>query len=274
MTEPTSSRIPQRLLGLFHATALLALAACGGNGSAGAGAPVTPPAPPPPAPAAAAAGLYFGSETVTGRKLFTLVVDSGRFYQFYGPLNGSLQIDGVRVGDGALSPDGTTFTSSNLHDFQLAHSLLGTGSLSATVSVAGSIKNFDGTTGIAGTQFTSSDDGVVYRQPATLSDLSGSYSSTIGHGVLNDIATLGISTGGDLFTTAGACAVSGKLAPRSSVNVIDANLVQFGAGCGTALSGQASPYFSGHGYFSNGRLNLTLVNSDLSQVVLVLGTKQ
>jgi hypothetical protein len=60
-----------------------------------------------------------------------LVLDTGRYYVLYGPTGGSTSvIAGVIVGDGTAS--GSTFASTNLHDFSLEAGVISLGTLTST----------------------------------------------------------------------------------------------------------------------------------------------
>src|SRR4051812_17929628 len=106
----TSHRLLRRgLLLAAGAAAATLLSACGGGGddcnSCGPG----------PGGPAAAAGYYDGS-TSSGRHLQWIVLETGRYYGLYGPLNApsSTVIEGLMIGDGVAT--GTNFDSNTLSD--------------------------------------------------------------------------------------------------------------------------------------------------------------
>ena len=230
------------------------LTACGGGGGSAGGGPVQ----------ASPAGLYNG--TGATRAFTVLVLDTGRYYALYGPTGGSTSvIAGVIVGDGTAS--GSTFASTNLHDFSLEAGVISLGTLTSTFAAKTS---FNGSVAYSGGQtsvFTGTYNS-AYETVPTLASVAGVYSGQVASVAGVETSTLTVNASGALSgTTSGGCSYTGTVEPHAAGNAYDVSTA-FGAGC--LFSGQT---FKGHAYLSGKVLYAVVPKADLSTGALFVGTK-
>jgi len=265
-TRPTSTsrRLLRRglLLAAGGAAATL-LSACGGGddcNSCGAG----------PGGPAAAAGYYDGS-TSSGRHLQWIVLETGRYYGLYGPLNApsSTVIEGLMIGDGTAT--GTNFDSNTLNDLNFTAQ---TGSLG---SIAGTFRfrsYFDANVAYVGgaTGSFTTDYSLRYEDTPSLTTIAGNYSGQLASVAAVTATNFNVSTSGALqAAVAGTCDIAGQLGVHlAGGNVYDVSLT-YGPSCGgvsgTTVIGNAK--YDG----ATGSLYIITSTSTFGSVALLLGTK-
>lgn len=216
------------------ALSALALVACGGGGGGGGTAATVTTS------ASAVEGVYGGTSTGGSYSAFNLLVlENGDFWSLYGTsTTTALSVRGFVQGTGTNNASNNTFTSANAKDFGFAPAVAGT--VSATYNTTA--KTISGT--LTGTSGTSSFSGgpiagslYDYSQPASLTTVSGSWSTTSvsGEGIALTIASNGAFTA----TSSLGCNFSGTVTPRPSGKNVFNVAVSFGA-APCALAGQAA----------------------------------
>jgi hypothetical protein len=232
-------------------TCCAALVACGGGGD--------------PAPGAPLAGLYEGSGGSNRASEF-LVVDDGRYYLVYGLSSASAApVGGVVVGDGSAS--GSTFASSNAHDFNLLSRTLVTGMLNSTVvpkaSASTVLVRSDTTSATFAGTFNGASD--TDASPTALMGTYGGEFAGLGgtDASVLTVDALGVVAG----TTSTNCIYFGLALPRSRGNVYDLSLT-FRTGCANAGSTQ-----HGHAFLSGKVVYAVTVSGDLGSAALFAGIK-
>jgi hypothetical protein len=231
-----------------------ALSACGGGGSDNAGFTPT-----------SAAGLYERSGGATPA-FEVLVLDSGRTYAIYG-MNASTPVPAGGVIVTNVATSGTSFTASDVRDFNLSSHTLSTGtaagSFVAKTSITGTVSYSGGTSAGFGGSYNTAFD-----QPAALSSLAATYGGETADlsGTKASIVTVDAS-GLIAGTSTGGCTYAGLAAPHSSGHVFDVTLT-FRSGCtedGNTLRG--------HAFVSHNVLYLVVLSGDLNRAVLFAGVK-
>jgi hypothetical protein len=227
------------------------LVACGGGGDAG--------------PVASLAGLYEGSGGSNRASEF-LVIDDGRYYLVYGLSSASAApVGGVILGDG--SANGSTFASSNAHDFNLLSRTLLTGTLNSTVvpkaSASTALVRSDMTSATFSGTFNGAS-GVDASATALMGTYAGEFAGLGGTDAsVLTVDALGVVAG----TTSGSCTYAGLALPRSHANAYDLSLT-FGTGCANAGSTQ-----HGHAFLNGKVVYAVTASGDLATVALFAGIK-
>ncbi|WP_280156402.1 hypothetical protein [Piscinibacter sp. XHJ-5] len=240
---------------MIHRSALaclVALAGCGGGDDE-------------PAAAAPVAGLYEGSGgSQPASKL--LILDTGRYYLVYGLNSASAApVGGVVVGDGTAS--GTSFSSSNAHDFDLQAKALLTATLATTLVPATSAATTV-THAAGGTASYSGSFDPASSAGASLSALAGTYGGELAGLGGTDASVLTVDGSGALAGGgSGNCTYAGIAQAHGSGNVYDIRLT-FGSDCPSAGS-----TLRGHAFLSGKTLYAVVVSGDLATVALFAGVK-
>jgi len=251
--KPLTTRLVRHAAAVSMLATLSALPACGGGGGSSGFTPT------------AAAGLYESTGGATPA-FEVLVLDSGRTYAIYG-MNSTTPVPagGVIVADVATS--GTTFSASDVHDFNLSSHTLSTGtaagSFVARTSITGTVTYGGGTTANFGGSYSTTFD-----QAASLSSLAATYggeTADVG-GTKASVVTVD-GSGLIAATSTGGCSYAGVATPHGSGNVFDVT-INFQSGC--TESGNT---LRGHAFVSHNVLYLVVVNGDLSHAVLFAGVK-
>jgi hypothetical protein len=216
-----------------------------------------------------AAGFYNGT-TSSNRHLSVIVIETGRYYAVYGPINSptSSVIEGVLIGDGTAG--GSTFSSNSLHDINFTAQATSLGAMTATFLLQ---SYFDANIAYnsGGTGSFTSDYSFRYEDRPSLASVAGSYVGQLASVTSVDNATFTISSSGALSVSVatGGCSAGGTVSLHPFGNVYDI-AITYGPGC--AASGQT---LTGHAKFDSTLGSLTAVTSspDFNSVVMVVGTK-
>ena len=210
------------LLGAAFVAALLSGCGGGGGGSTAAPAPTM----------GAAEGVYSGTSTGGTSSAFTLLIlENGDYWDLYGTRTGAvLSVVGIVQGTG--TSNNGAFTSSNAKDFGSVPAVSAT--VSATYNttaqtINGTLSASAGTISFTGGPATGSL--YNYATPATLSSISGAWTTTSTSGESIAINVAGTGT----FTAVGAsgCRFSGTITPRASGKNVFNTTMTFGtAPCG------------------------------------------
>lgn len=217
-----------------------------------------------PGPVASLAGLYEGSGG-SNRASELLVLDDGRYYLVYGLSSVSAApVGGVVLGDGSAS--GSTFASSNAHDFNLLSRTLLTGMLSSTVvpkaSASTVLARSDTSTATFAGTFNGASDA-----DASATALMGTYGGEFAGLGGTDASVLSVDDLGVVAgTTSASCTYVGLALPRSRGNAYDLSLT-FGTGCANAGTQH------GHAFLNGKVLYAVTVSGDLATVALFAGVK-
>lgn len=211
----------------------LALSACGGgntrenyesacsNGNSfaceqltqipGPGSPATPTG-------GNAEGLYFGT-TDTARKIFGIVLDDGRYYITYSPVQEPNFIAGAI--QGSASANGGSFTSQNGRDFSIESDSVTDVTLSASHVLRTSLNGTITYPSNGAVTFTSTYDADSETIP-TLASVAGTYIGESAVGSNIDPSTVTISSTGVLHGRGvSGCAYNGQATPRAKAGLYD-----------------------------------------------------
>jgi hypothetical protein len=254
---------------------LMGLAACGGGGDSDDDDSAETPAEPttPPETPARPDGVYMGTVS-NGNRHYTIVLDDNQFYTVYGSGSAydALYIDGFWHGHGNVN--GNAFTSSDVRDYFWTGEVF-PASLDATfvlgASFSGSAIHSGATVPITFTGEVMPTAQYDYDAPASLSEITGTWSLTSVHGdsVLATIASTGTFT-----ATSEGCAISGDVHPRASgKNVFDVSLSFGPAPC--LLPGQSARGIALSYLLPNGQRELLIggTSTDRAQGTAMYGIR-
>lgn len=209
--------------GLFAA---VALSGCGGGGDGAA----PPPAKPPATVVSGAEGLWIG-QTSDSLSVQGIVLENGETWNIVSTVDGTV----VGMSQGSIqasTPDSITGSGRYLNvvdESKLTDRTTEPVSYFGRYSVRDSIQ----VTASNGWKYSGSY-GVLYEQPAVVSELLGTYTGTgISNQVRAPLISLSITTGGLVATNSyPGCSVRGTIVPRASGrNVFDLPLTFNGTTC-------------------------------------------
>jgi len=172
-----------------------------------------------------AQGVYSGT-TSSGYYFETILLPNDKYYEIYGTLIGNLySVAGMVTGQGA-SGNGTY--TANVNEFQYTGQAL-TDGLSATVvpdsSLGGTLIPFGKLSGVSFTGTAPAASSFDYNVPASLADISGSWTGTLLDGTST---TVTMNSDGTVSGSASGCPFSGTIvADPSDKNFFDVS-VKFG----------------------------------------------
>lgn len=216
-----------KTIGLGGLLTALVLSACGG----GSDDPVVPPAPKPPTTVVTGVeGLWTGS-TTDPLDVFGVVLENGETWSLLSDRSGAV----VGLSQGSVqtsAPDVVSGSARYLNFVDEAHLA---DRKSTPISYAGkyAVRDSVQVTAANGVKFTGTY-GVLYEQPAVVSELPGTYAGTgFGNQVREPLVSLSISEVGLVsIPSYPGCSVRGTVVPRASGrNVFDLPLAFTGATC-------------------------------------------
>ena len=221
-----------RLTGLAVAAGLV-LTACGGGG--GDSTPIS-------TVNASAEGIWTGPAS-TGTTIQLAVLENGESWGFY--TSGNTLVGTLY---GATTSSGTAISGAG-RDFNLGSRTVTAATYSGSVSPKSTLS----VTTSSGTKFDGSYN-AAYDQPASLSNLAGTYS---GFGVTGSTAAqstpVTISAIGNITASGGGCAAAGTASPRTTgKNIFDVSITFTGGACALG-NGTVT---KGIGYFDTGTRQL------------------
>ena len=206
--------------------AALVLSACGGGGD-----DVAPPAPKPPATVVTGVeGLWTGA-TTDPLNVQGVVLENGESWSILTDAVGAE----VGISQGAVQTSGPDVVSGTGRYLNVVDEANLASRTTVAVSYSGkyAVRDSVQVTDSKGVKFTGTY-GVLYEQPAVVSELLGTYSGTgIGNQVREPLVSVSISTGGLVsIPSYPGCSVRGTVVPRASGrNVFDLPLTFSGATC-------------------------------------------
>ena len=214
-----------KTLALGGLVAAMALAACGGGDD-------TPPPPPKPPTTVVSGveGLWSGTTTdmvsVQG-----VVLENGETWSMMTSSGGAL----IGLSQGSVQVSGADIVTGTSRYLNVVDESGLANRTSTAVSYSGkySVRDSMQVTASNGVKF-SGTYGVLYEQPATVSEMVGAFSGTgIGNQVRKPLTSLSVSTGGLIsISSYPGCSARGTVTPRSSGrNVFDLPLTFVGAAC-------------------------------------------
>lgn len=201
----------------------LVLVGCGGGniGGGGTGGGNT---------AGQAQGVYSGTAS-NGDSFESIVLPNDKFYGLYGMNSGNVfTVYGMITGQGTSNSG--TYTAASVTDFYYTGATY-SGSLAASYVQGSSLNGtLNEPSGVGQITFTGSAlpaSSFNYNTPASLSDISGSWTGTLLDGTTT---TVTINSSGTVSGSSGGCAFSGTVAADSSnKNFFDVSLTFGGAPC-------------------------------------------
>ena len=206
--------------------AALVLSACGGGGD-----DVAPPAPKPPATVVTGVeGLWTGA-TTDPLNVQGVVLENGESWSILTDALGAV----VGISQGAVQTSGPDVVSGTGRYLNVVDEANLASRTTVAVSYSGkyAVRDSVQVTDSKGVKFTGTY-GVLYEQPAVVSELLGTYTGTgIGNQVRESSVSLSISTGGLVsIPSYPGCSIRGTVVPRASGrNVFDLPLTFSGAAC-------------------------------------------
>ena len=206
--------------------AALVLSACGGGGD-----DVAPPAPKTPATVVTGVeGLWTGA-TTDPLNVQGVVLENGESWSILTDALGAV----VGISQGAAQTSGPDVVSGTGRYLNVVDEANLASRTTVAVSYSGkyAVRDSVQVTDSKGVKFTGTY-GVLYEQPAVVSELLGTYSGTgIGNQVREPLVSVSISTGGLVsIPSYPGCSVRGTVVPRASGrNVFDLPLTFSGATC-------------------------------------------
>jgi hypothetical protein len=206
--------------------AALVLSACGGGGD-----DVAPPAPKPPATVVTGVeGLWTGA-TTDPLNVQGVVLENGESWSILTDAVGAV----VGISQGAVQTSGPDVVSGTGRYLNVVDEANLASRTTVAVSYSGkyAVRDSVQVTDSKGVKFTGTY-GVLYEQPAVVSELLGTYSGTgIGNQVREPLVSVSISTGGLVsIPSYPGCSIRGTVVPRASGrNVFDLPLTFSGATC-------------------------------------------
>lgn len=206
--------------------AALVLSACGGGGD-----DVAPPAAKPPATVVTGVeGLWSGA-TTDPLNVQGVVLENGETWGVFTNAVGTL----VGISQGSVQTSGADVVSGSARYLNVVDEANLADRTTTSVSYTGkyAVRDSMQVTAASGVKF-SGTYGVLYEQPAVVSELLGTYSGTgIGNQVREPLVSVAITTGGLVsIPSYPGCSVRGTVVPRASGrNVFDLPLTFSGAAC-------------------------------------------
>ena len=207
---------------LIFSAVFLVLGGCGGNsftsstGSGGGGSTT-----------GQAQGVYSGTSS-NGYNFSTIVLPNDKFYAIYGTVTGNvLYVYGMMTGQGTSGS--STYTASVTDFFYTG--AINSGSVSASYvpgsSLNGTITENGNMTTFTGASLPTSS--FNYNTPASVSDISGSWTGTLLDGMSTSVT---INSNGDVTGSSSGCSFSGTVvADSSNKNFFDVSLTYGGSPC-------------------------------------------
>ncbi|WP_422845466.1 hypothetical protein [Acidovorax sp. M2(2025)] len=207
--------------------AALVLSACGG----GSDDPAPPPAPKPPATVVQGVEGLWNGATTDSLDVFGVVLENGETWSLLSDKTGAA----VGLSQGSVQTTGADAVSGSARYLNFVDEAHITDRKSTPVSYSGKyvVRDSVQVTAANGVKFAGSY-GVLYEQPAVVSELPGTYAGTgFGNQVREPLVSLSISDAGLVSVPSyPGCSVRGTVVPRASGrNVFDLPLTFSGATC-------------------------------------------
>lgn len=207
--------------------AALVLSACGG----GSDDPAPPPAAKPPTTVVSGVEGLWAGVTTDPLNVQGVVLENGETWSLLSDAGGAF----VGLAQGSVQVSGSDVVSGSARYLNFVDEAHLTDRTSKPVSYSGkyAVRDSMQVTAGNGVKF-SGTYGVLYEQPAVVSELLGTYTGTgFGNQVSEPLVSLSISTGGLVsIPSYPGCSVHGTVVPRASGrNVFDLPLTFTGATC-------------------------------------------